>query len=184
MNKIDVLEFSQHFEYHCLNLFYDLHHGTYRHKPYVRFLICDPKKRTIHKATVRDRVLHHAIHRVLYPHFDRKFIFDSYSSRIGKGTLKATERFEKFAKIISRNNTRSVWVLKCDILKFFDTVDHRILKSVLERAVDDQTYSLLSMIIDSFEVQHGKGIPLGNLTSQLFSNIYLNVFDSYIKREL
>ena len=132
-----------------------------------------------------DRVLHHAIFRLLEPVFDKTFIFDSYSSRKGKGTHKACQRFKYLASKLSRNNTRSVWVLKCDIKKFFDSVDHETLLRIIGKKVkDEKTFRLLAQIIRSFETHPGKGIPLGNLTSQLFSNVYLNELDQYIKRGL
>jgi RNA-directed DNA polymerase len=141
--------------------------------------------RKIHKASVLDRVLHHAIHRILEPILDKGFIHDSYSSRKHKGLHAAGKRFRKFAWKLSQNNTTTVWVLKCDIRKFFSSVDHDILIELLANKLKDrQTIDLLVKIIKSFEVKPGKGIPLGNLTSQLFSNIYMDAFDNFIKRQL
>ncbi len=129
--------------------------------------------------------MHHAIFRTLEPIFDKSFIFDSYSSRKEKGTHKAIERFKEFAWKLSRNNTRPVWILKCDVKKFFDSVDHQILLSIISRKIEDpKTIGLLSKIITSFKKHEGKGIPLGNLTSQLFSNVYLDILDQYVKRTL
>ncbi len=151
----------------------------------MAFGISDPKPRMIHKASVRDRVLHHAIYRVLYSYFDRRFIADAFSSRDRKGTHRGILRFEGMARKVSKNNTRTCWVLKCDIRKFFATIDHEILFRILERQLPDgDTFWLLRRVIDSFEAAPGKGLPLGNLTSQLLVNVYMNVFDQYAKHEL
>ena len=122
--KKDVQDFSLHLADNIIALNRELTSKTYRHGGYKAFNISDPKPRSIHKANVRDRLLHHAIYRILYPFFDRVFIADSYSCRIGKGTHKALNRFRQFAFVVSKNNTRTCWVLKCDIKKFFANIDH------------------------------------------------------------
>lgn len=185
IKKQDIAEFSVNLESQIFKLRDDLLSGTYTHSSYKSFYICDPKRRHINKAIPIDRLLHHAIFRVLYPSFDRKFIFDSYSSREEKGIHKAHGRFRKFAWSLSSNNTRIVWVLKCDIRKFFDSIDHGILIKIVSSTIhDERTINLLKEIIGSYRTKEGKGIPLGNLTSQLFSNVYLDVFDQFVKREL
>lgn len=185
MGKGDVLAFSEHFEEHLLRLHADLICGRYRHGPYTRFLIHDPKLRNIAKASVRDRVLHHAICRVITPSFDKAFVFDAYSSRKTKGVHRAIERFQALAQKLSQNNTQTVWALKCDVRKFFDSVGHdRLLELCARRIPDGKVMALLKDILDSFETMQGDGIPLGNLTSQLFANIYLDRLDQYVKREL
>ena len=157
----------------------------YSHGGYHAFNISDPKPRNIHKASVRDRLVHHAIYRILYPFFDKTFINDSYSCRIGKGTHKALARFKSFAYQVSKNHTRTAWVLKCDIRKFFANINHGILMSILEERIpDEKIIWLLKTVIDSFFVQPGIGLPLGNLTSQLLVNIYMNEFDQFVKHEL
>ena len=170
-----------------LKIYQEFLDKTYRHGGYQAFKINDPKTRDIHKASVRDRLIHHAIYRILYPYFDRKFIHDSYSCRIGKGMHRAINRFRDFGRKVSINNTRTVWILKCDIRKFFASIDHKILKNILKRYIQDKDVLwLLSQIIDSY-YEFGKeniGLPLGNLTSQLLINIYLNGFDQFIKRKL
>jgi len=185
--RADVQRFSLHLTDNILILHRDLVDKTYRHSQYKAFKINDPKPRDIHKASVRDRLLHHALYRMLYPHFDKKFIFDSYSCRRSKGTHRAIDRFRAYARTISRNHTRTVWVLKCDIRKFFANIDHAILVDILRKHISDQdTLWLLEEIIDSFHTKdrHGVGLPLGNLTSQLLVNIYMNKFDHFLKREL
>lgn len=127
--------------------------------------------------------LQHALYRALYPYFDRKFIYDLYSCRLGKGTLRALKRFDVFVRRESHNHARTVWVLSCDIRKCFASVDHQILKNTLARHITcRKTLGVLNSVIDSFHThQVGKGIPLGNLTSQLFINIYLNELDQCVK---
>lgn len=184
-DKIDVQRFSANLIDNIILLHQELANGSYRHGAYYRFSICDPKPRVIHKASVRDRLLHHAIHRVLYPFFDRKFITDSFSCRIEKGTHRAMDRFQSFDYEVSKNHTKTCWVLKCDIKKFFDSINHDVSIGILRRYIADQNLiALLSEIITGFSVTSGKGLPLGNLTSQLFANIYMNELDQFIKHEL
>lgn len=198
----DVAEFSLNFLDNIFALHRELADKTYRHGKYQAFKINDPKPRDIHKASVRDRLVHHAIHRILYPYFDRKFIFDSYSCRVGKGAHRAINRFRNFSRKVSRNNTRTIWILKCDIRKFFANINHQILKDILEKYIrDENVLWLLGQVIDSFtslsfvstspqpspyqgEGGENVGLPLGNLTSQLFVNIYLNELDQFVKRNL
>ena len=147
--------------------------------------ITDSKPRTIHKATVRDRVMYQAVYRVLYPIFDSTFIFDSYSSRKDKGTHAGIKRLNMFLRKLSRNYSLPVYALKCDIKKFFDSIDHKVLFALIkERIVCKETLNLLDKIIDSFHKTPGKGLPLGNVTSQIFANIYMNSFDWYVKKDL
>lgn len=185
-NKKDVQEFQLCLMDNILDLHADLKNKTYRHGGYHAFNISDPKPRHIHKAIVRDRLLHHALFRKLYPFFDTKFIADSYSCRKNKGTHKALNRFRSFVYKASRNNTRTVWVLKCDIKKFFASIDHAILFKILKRNIlDNDILWLLQRVVSSFNSgMTGKGLPLGNLTSQLLVNIYMNEFDQFVKHIL
>ncbi len=181
----DVQVFELHLMEHIFDLHNDLKNKIYKHGLYEAFNISDPKPRHIHKASVRDRLLHHAIHRKLYPEFDRRFIADSFSCRVGKGTHKALNRFRTFGSRVSKNNTRTCWVLKCDIKKFFASIDHEVLLSVLKKNLSDtDVLWLLDRVITSFHTQQGKGLPLGNLTSQLLVNIYMNEFDQFVKHAL
>lgn len=183
----DVARFSLRLMDNISDLHDDLREKTYTHGPYQAFKINDPKPRDIHKATVRDRLLHHAIYRILYPFFDPTFIFGSYSCRQGKGTHRAMNRFRDFASKVSKNHTRTVWVLKCDIKRFFANIDHEILLGQVARYVKDNgVLWLLGQIVGSFSTggKLGVGLPLGNLTSQLLVNIYMNAFDQFVKREL
>lgn len=114
----DVMDFERDLMKNVISLNSDLFLFKYKHSEYQAFKISDPKPRDIHKASVRDRLLHHAIYRKLYPFFDNKFIFDSYSCRNRKGTHRAINRFWYFFRKVSKNDTRTCWVLKCDIRKF------------------------------------------------------------------
>lgn len=186
-NKPDVQAFSLNLMDNIILLHEKLKAKTYKHGGYQSFFINDPKRRHIHKASVRDRLLHHAIYRVLYPFFDRTFIGDSYSCRLDKGTHKALNQFRALAYKVSHNHTRTCWILKCDIRKFFASIDHAILMEVLKNYIPDQDILwLLGQVIKSFstEGQLNIGLPLGNLTSQLFANVYLNVFDQFVKHRL
>ncbi len=169
-----------------LSLHNDLKSKTYQHANYEAFRVSDPKPRSIHKASVRDRLLHRALYRILYPFFDRTFIYDSYSCRFGKGTHKALDRFRSLAHQVSKNHTKTVWVLKCDVRKFFASIDHDTLVEIIKDYVfDADTLFLLSKIIRSFHsTQNGVGLPLGNLTSQLFANVYLNQLDQFVKNKI
>jgi len=185
-SKKDVQSFQFCLMDNILSLHYDLSTHLYQHGGYETFNISDPKVRIIHKATVRDRLLHHAVYRKLYPFFDKTFIADSFSCRVHKGTHRAILKFLKFSRIVSKNNTKTCWVLKCDIKKFFASIDQSILIKILETYIPDKhIINLLREIISSFHsTAFGVGLPLGNLTSQLFCNIYMNEFDKFVKHRL
>jgi len=169
-----------------LSLHYDLINRAYKHGGYQCFKISDPKPRTIHKAIVRDRLLHRAAYRILYPFFDKTFTPGSFSCRKNKGTHKAINRFRELGYIVSKNNTKTCWVLKCDIKKFFASIDQNILINILKQHISDKNIINLSeKIIFSFDSgERGIGLPLGNLTSQLFANVYMNEFDQFLKHKL
>lgn len=184
-SKIDIQRFAFNLEDNLFQLHYELAAKNYHHSKYTAFYITDPKLRHIHKACVRDRVLHHAIFRVLYPIFDNSFIHDSYSCRVDKGTHRAIRRLEQFLRKVNRNNIRKAFVLKCDIKKFFDSIDQETLLSIIERKIKDpDALWLIKLIVESFETKKGKGLPIGNVTSQLFANIYLNELDQFAKHTL
>ena len=163
----------------------ELENGTYRHGAYRVFVIHDPKERLISAAPFRDRVVHHAVHDVIEPLLDRTFIYDSYACRKTKGTHKAVDRAQSFLRL-------NKFCLHCDVKKYFQSIDHNILKGVLARCIGDaKTLALLDTIIDSSaylaDVSAGSriaGLPIGNLTSQFFANLYLNELDYYVKVSL
>ncbi len=185
-NRKDVQEFERNLMANIISLHEDLVAKTYHHSAYKVFIINDPKRRVIHKASVRDRVLHRAVYRRLYWFFHPRFISDSYSCRNGKGTHKAIKKFALITAKLSRNNTKMVWVLKCDIRKFFASIDRAILIDLLRKKIPDQGIIwLIEKIIYSFNSGvPGQGLPLGNLTSQLFANVYLNELDQFMKHSL
>ena len=177
----DVQEFQMQLMDNIFSLHSDLVSFTYRHGSYQAFNISDPKPRNIHKATVRDRLLHHAIYLILYPFFDKTFIADSFSCRKEKGTHKALKRFKYFSYKVSQNNTKTCWVLKCDIKKFFASINHEVLLNILVEYIPDKNIIwILKEVVSSFKI----GLPLGNLTSQLLVNIYMNEFDRFVKHKL
>lgn len=184
-HKPDIQEFEFRLEDNIFQLHRDLVNGTYSPGKYHQFHITDPKPRTISKAPVRDRLLHQAIYQVLYPVFDKTFIFNSYSCRNGKGTHRAFWNLEILARKVSRNYTTACWAIKMDIRKFFDSINHEILIGLLtERIADEKLLDLLKQVIWSFAFAPGRGMPLGNLTSQLFANIYLDPLDKFVKHRL
>jgi len=184
-NKLDVQEFNLKLEDNIFNLYSRLKNKTYSHSVYHNFYINDPKRRYISKAYVKDRIVHQAVYQKLYPIFDKSFIHDSYSSRLNKGTHKAINRLKNYCEKVSLKNTQNCFVLKCDIKKFFDSIDHNILLELIQKKItDENTLWLVKNILDSFEKEKSTGLPLGNVTSQLFCNIYLNELDQFIKHKL
>ncbi len=188
-NKKDVQLFEWNLEENIFRLHRELKNKTYKHSGYLSFNISDPKPRNIHKAQVRDRVLHHAVFQILNPIFEAGFISASFSCREGYGTHKGVEFLQDTLRKAGRNGKISCFSLKCDIKKFFDTIDHNILFAILKKKIkDNDVIWLLEQIISSFSPDSllgvGKGVPIGNLTSQLFANIYLSELDRFLKQEL
>jgi RNA-directed DNA polymerase len=193
----NVAAFEYRLEDHLLELQRDLLEKTYQPGEYHSFYIHDPKKRLISAAPFRDRVVHHALCNLIEPIFERSFIFDSYANRIGKGTHRAIDRAQQFAR-------RYKYILPCDIRQFFPSIDHAILRDILFRKLDDPgTFWLIDRILasgvgvlageyemtyfpndDLFAVNRPRGLPIGNLTSQFWANCYLNPFDHFVKRKL
>ncbi len=192
--KDQTSRFELNLEKELLQLQQKLTAKTYKHGGYRDFFIFDPKMRLISTAPYRDRVVHHALCNIIEPIFDRTFIFDSYACRKDKGTHKAMDRYTEFA----RKNT---YVLKCDIRKYFQSIDHEILFGAVSRKIKcPETLWLIREIImtrkdksvihyfpgdDLFTpVERPKGIPIGNLTSQFFANVFLDGFDHFVKENL
>ena len=176
-SKQSILKFYNNLDNNLSSIADDLKNGTYRPGAYNRFLIKDPKERIISAAPVRDRVVHHALMNYYDPVFDRHLIYDSYACRVGKGTHQAVLRAFHFAK-------SSRYFLKMDVRKYFDSIDHTTLKTLLAHLVRDaNVLNIFNIIIDSGGVLDGKGIPIGNLTSQFFANYYLSAFDHHFKEQ-
>ena len=189
-NKKDVRLFEWSLEENIFKLHRELKSKTYKHSSYTSFKISDPKPRNIHKAQIRDRILHHAVFQILNPIFEAGFISASFSCREDYGTHKGVQFLQNTLRKASKNGKVPCFALKCDIKKFFDTIDHNILIGILKRKIkDNDTMWLLREIISSFSSNHSllginKGVPIGNLTSQLFANVYLTELDVFIKQEL
>ncbi len=175
----------------------ELAEQTYRPGPYASFTVHEPKRRLISAAPFRDRVVHHALCNIMEPLFERRFIHDSYANRVGKGTHRALDRCQRFAR-------RHRYVLQCDVKQFFPAIDHAILLQTIERVVvDPDLLRLCATILESgegvlgseydmryfagddlFAVNRPRGLPIGNLTSQFWANVYLDQLDHFVKREL
>lgn len=178
-------EFKFNLEDNIFALHVRLKNKLWKPAGYTSFYIKDPKLRHIHKANIEDRVFNQALFRVLYKIFDPIFMHDSYSCRIGKGVHKGSGRLQEFGRKLSKNYTRPIYALKCDVRKFFDNISHEIIFDLIKKKVSDEdVLNIISLIIDSFHVQPGRGLPLGNVTSQLFANIYLNELDQFVKHHI
>ena len=191
----DVAVFNLNLEWELLELQRELASGNYRPGPYRTFMVKDPKPRHISAAPFRDRVVHHALTRVVEPIFEKRFSKDSFACRKGFGTHRALDRAKEGAR-------RCPYVLKCDIRKYFASIDHEILKGLLARAVRCKpTLDLAAKIIDGSNEQERviayypgddlftpyerrRGLPLGNQTSQFLANVYLDPLDQFVVREL
>ncbi len=182
--KSYVIDFESDLEANLQKLHNELVNQTYKPKPLETFIIRDPKTRKISKSDFKDRIVHHALCNVIEPLFEKNFIFDSFANRKFKGTLKAIERFEKFFRKVSNNFSKNCYVLKADIKHYFDTVNNNILLNILKKRIFDNKVMELIKIILKNHTTNGKGMPLGNLTSQFFANVYLNELDQFVKHTL
>lgn len=189
--------FEQHLDRELLSIQRDLLAETYRPGPYRSFTVHEPKRRKISAAPFRDRVVHHALCNIIEPIYERKFISNSYANRVGKGTHAALDRCTYFMR-------RYQYVLPLDVQQFFPAIDHAILRNILSRTLACQrTMALCKAIIDSgrdiltdeytmqyypgddlFAVNRPRGLPIGNLTSQFWANVYLNELDQFVKHTL
>ncbi len=193
-SKIDVQRFEYDLEENLMQIQSELVEESYRPGKYNRFTVTEPKERDICAAPYKDRVVHHALINVLEPIWEKGFYYHSYACRVGKGMHKAIMVCQKYIR-------RNKYVLKCDISKYFASIDHEILKGILKRKIgDEKLLRLIDIIIvespeqncpavlfpgdDLFTLMERKrGIPIGNLTSQFFANVYLNEMDKFIKHE-
>lgn len=191
----NVLEFNYSLEGELTRIKTELETQTYQPGKYHTFEIAEPKPRLISAAPYRDRIVHHALCNIIAPIFERTFIGDSYANRVGFGSHRALRRFTKFAR-------SSRYVLQCDIQKYFPSIDREILKTLIRRKIKcSKTLWLIDTIVDNSNEQipaieyfpgddlltpleRSRGLPIGNLTSQFFANIYLNGLDHFIKEQL
>lgn len=193
--RADVDDFFAQLEPNLLRLHEELATMTYRPSGYRRFKIREPKPRLISAAPFRDRVVHHALCNVIEPILERRMVFDSYSCRTGKGTHAALNRFKRFAR-------STKYVLRIDIEKYFDSIDQELLVQILGKTIRcPRTFWLIGQIVESTAaewsdpvyypgddlftpLERAVGLPIGNLTSQLFANVYLDLLDHFIKEDL
>lgn len=198
----DVLRFTNNLESNLIELQNELIWDTYEVGPYRKFYVHEPKKRLVMALGYRDRIVQWAIYNQLNPFYDKTFIEDSYACRIGKGSHRAADRLAYWLRLV-KHKPGKWYCLKLDISKYFYRVDHQVLENILARRIrDDRLMGLLHRIINSEDTPFGLpagigpdgcpddlwlwdvGMPIGNLTSQLFANIYLNEFDQYCKHQL
>ncbi|HHU21752.1 MAG TPA: RNA-directed DNA polymerase, partial [Acholeplasma sp.] len=176
--KMEVAEFRKSLDKNLLTLRNELLLGNVQVGQYHYFTIYDPKEREICAASFRERVLHHALMNVCHANFEKYQIFVSYASRKGKGTYAAINRAKNYQRKYN-------WFLKLDVCKYFDSIDHCILKQLLAKRFKDVVLlNVFYNIIDSYETSTDKSLPIGNLTSQYFANHYLAVADHYLKEKL
>ena len=182
----EVLAFSAHLEEELLQLRQELLSGNYRTGDYRCFEVQEPKRRLVAALPFRDRVVQHALCNIIEPILDSRFIHDSYACRTGKGAHAGADRVTAFLREAHRNNGQA-WVLKGDVAQYFPSVDHEILLGLVGRTIRcGATMNLAREIVNSWHTagMHGRGIAIGNLTSQLFANLYLNELDQFVKHEL
>lgn len=174
-------EFAYDLENNLISLTEKLADRTYRHGEYKQIVLQEKKRRDLAVASVRDRVVHRLLYDHLLPLFDIRFDFDVWSCRQGKGLHKCLARTQH---LLLRHNDSYIW--RADIIKFFDTVDQQEMVNCLKRRLaDDSVYLwLCKEVINSYRVKPSRGIPIGNLTSQLFANVYLNELDRFARHQL
>lgn len=196
-SKSSVATFEYQLERNLFELQAELREGRYQPAPYVNFYIHDPKRRLISASAFRDRVVHHALTNIIAPIYERKFIFDSYANRKAKGTHRALDRCMTYLR-------RFEYVLPLDVRQYFPSIDHAILLDILRQTItDERMIALCAQILhsgkeihqenydmvyfpddDLFAITRPRGLPIGNMTSQFWANVYLNGLDHYIKRQL
>ncbi|MBX7213032.1 MAG: reverse transcriptase/maturase family protein [Thermoflexales bacterium] len=194
---LSVAAFEHQLADHLLSLQAELRDGTYRLGAYRHFVIHEPKRRRISAAPFRDRVVHHALCNLIEPVFDARFIDHSYANRVGKGTHRAVDQLQIWAK-------RYRYALRMDVVQHFPSLDHGVLRAEIGRVVsDERTLALVDQILasgagvlageytpvyfagdDLFAANRQRGLPIGNLTSQFWSNVYMNDLDQFVTREL
>ncbi len=176
--KRATLNFEKHLGSEIDALYDELHNGTYKPKPYKQFVVHEPKKRIINAPAFRDLVVQHAIYKTIYPIFDATFIDTSYGCRKGGGTHKASEYTQKEMKKYSGE----LYYAKLDIRKFFYSIDRDILRKLFEKKIKDKKF--VDLMCEFAKMDSERGVPIGNLLSQIYALIYLNPLDHFIKREL
>lgn len=176
--KPEVFKFSCLLDENLLKIREQVLSGSIEVGNYRLFTVFDPKERQICAAPFAQRVMHHALMNICHTELEKKQVFDSYASRLGKGTYAALDRAVGYTD-------KYGWFLKLDVRKYFDNISHLILKEQLAKMFKDRSLlCIFSSIIDSYKVAENKGLPIGNLTSQYFANHYLSVADHFVKEKL
>ena len=181
-----VLEFETDREYNLLRVIEDIRNGTYRAGRYFVFKVFEPKERLIMALPFYDRVIQHAIVNIIEPIFEKRFVFHSYACRKDKGAHAASDTLSRWLYNLQIKQGKKIYAIKADIHHYFQSIDHEVLKAEVRRYISDKAVlKILDHIIDHNGIYpDGVGIPVGNLTSQLFANVYLNILDHYIKHNL
>lgn len=173
-----VEEFARDLDGNLTRLSAEILAGTVVLGPFRRFVVHDPKRRTIHAPSFRDRVLHHALIRWLEEPFERSLVADTFACRPGKGSLAAVLRAQEHLR-------RFAWAVKIDVRRYFDSIDHdRLLRLVGRRIKGAAVLGLCGRIVRAYQVSPGQGLPIGALTSQHFANLYLGELDRYLASTL
>lgn len=182
----EVLRFEANREINLLKAIADLQNKTYHAGRYYVFKVYEPKERLIMALPFYDRVVQHMIVNIIEPIFEKRFVFHSYACRKGKGAHEASNALSKSLYNMQVKQGKKIYAIKADIHHYFQSVDHEILKTEIRRYISDgDVLALLDHTIDHNGVYpDGVGIPVGNLTSQLFANVYLNILDQYVKHDL
>lgn len=208
-NTWNALEFEEHLERNLMDLYYELVSSNYRPGQSIMFVVTKPKAREVWAANFRDRVVHHILYNRYSGHFYRRFIHDSYACIPEKGTLRAANRVQSFVRSVTKNNTQSAWFLKADVANFFVSINKSILDNLLAQHITDPWWIELTRTIlhknarenvyiksnktllakvpshkSLLNAPYGFGLPIGNLSSQFFANVYLDELDQYAKHIL
>lgn len=183
--KHEVIAFELNLSQNLWSLYDELESKTYKIGSYHHFTIYDPKVREIQALIFRDRVVQHSLSdNVLEPYFENRLIYDCAACRTGKGTHFAIDRLSFFMREFYKEHGTKGYFLKIDVRKYFDSIDHNVLKYLLRKFPDKDVLKLLYEIIDSYNKETGVGLPMGNQTSQWFSLYYLDKLDRLIKERL
>ena len=182
---MEVIRFEMNLAENLCTLQSKLEDRSYRPRGYKHFMIYEPKARSIFAPDYADRVVQHCLcDNIIMPKLEPRLIYDNAACRVGKGTHFSLDRLTKFIREHYRKHGTQGYFLKCDVKKYFENIDHEVLKRKLCGVFDDEIYKLLCIIIDSYDSKDGKGLPLGNQTSQWFALYYLDVMDRLIKEKL
>lgn len=208
-NTWSAIEFEQNLERNLMDLYYELKDQSYRPGQSIMFVVTNPKAREVWAANFRDRVVHHVLYNKYSEQFYRRFIHDSYACIPKKGTLRAANKVQQFIRSATENHTKPAWFLKADVANFFVSIDKQILDGLLAKQITDSWWMWLTRVIlhkdprdqvyiksrpdllakvprhkSLLNAPDGFGLPIGNLSSQFFANVYLNELDQFAKHNL